>query len=420
MLTFLQLSDIHFAGRVPGSPHELDLRLRNELTRDAVAYSREIGGVSAIFVCGDVAYSGNSMQYGQASEWLRELCLRLGLSSELVWVVPGNHDVQQDLTDGPQERRIRAHLREVARPDIDTELERTLTDSSDGPALFAALANYNAFAAQFVCNISPDRPFWVSKLPVEPCCTVCVHGLSSALISDRYDNNSIGRVVVGGMQMGILRKDGEVHMTLCHHPYEWLRDGDEARLVLDGSVALQVTGHVHIHNLRDTDAGWHLAAGALQPPHDETPYEPRYNFITLEVRPGKVAQLLVRIHPRVWNGLSFVADAAYPSGYEERSIPLPDVDCPAASTDPVGGAAALDDPLRRLIHRTAQLQPADQFAAMRLARLDDSALAAISGDRVARAAVEMAERSKKLSELWDAVDTYHGSQPDSSNPFEGN
>jgi hypothetical protein len=45
VLTFLQLSDIHFSGRPDGSPYELDLRLRlrHELTRDAVAYGESLG-----------------------------------------------------------------------------------------------------------------------------------------------------------------------------------------------------------------------------------------------------------------------------------------------------------------------------------------------------------------------------------------
>jgi 3',5'-cyclic AMP phosphodiesterase CpdA len=420
MLTFIELTDIHFSGRPAGSPHELDSRLRNEMMRDASAYAREIGPLTGVLVCGDIAYSADPTQYGQASAWLRDLCLELGVRSDLVWVIPGNHDVQHARTKNPQERRIRARLRELTGAALDSELERVLSDASDGPALFAALENYNDFAAQYLCDISPQMPFWVDRLALSPCYSLCLRGLNSALISDTYDDEEGDRLVVGNMQAVILRKDEDVQVTLCHHPFEWLLCDDEFKRVLDALVALQITGHVHTHALRETDGGWHLSAGALQPPRTEKPYEPRYNFVSLEVRFGEPSQLALRVHPRVWDGLQFVADGRYPDGYVEKTVPLQAVPCSddRRGRDREPTAVSADaDALRRLIHRVALLQRADQFASARAADVPQGPLAAVPGREVPKALVEAARQAGKLADLWTAVETYHGSQPGPTNPF---
>jgi calcineurin-like phosphoesterase family protein len=422
MLTFIELTDIHFSGRPAGSPHELDSRLRNELMRDASDYASKIGPLAGVLVCGDIAYSADPTQYGQASDWLRDLCLKLRVRSDLVWVIPGNHDVQHARTKSPQERRIRARLRELTGASLDAELERILSDASDGPALFAALENYNDFAAQYLCEISPQMPFWVDRLPLSPCYSLCLRGLNSALISDNYDDKTSDRLVVGNMQVVILRKDEDIQVTLCHHPFEWLLCDDEFKRVLDALVALQITGHVHTHALRETEGGWHLSAGALQPPRTEEPYEPRYNFVSLEVRSGDSPQLGLRVHPRVWDGLGFVADSNYPDGYVEKTVPLPSVSCSdhrGRRDQTQAAVAAHADALRRLTHRVALLQRADQFASARAINVQQGPLATAPAREVPKALVEAARQVGKLADLWSAVETYHGSQPGSTNPFLG-
>ncbi|HST32930.1 MAG TPA: metallophosphoesterase [Solirubrobacteraceae bacterium] len=420
MLTFIELTDIHFSGRPAGSPHELDSRLRNELMRDASAYAGSIGPIAGVLVCGDIAYSAEPTQYGQASDWLRDLCLALDVRSDRVWVIPGNHDVQRARTRTPQERRIRARLRELSGAQLDAELERVLLDDSDGPVLLSALDNYNDFAAQYLCDISPAMPFWVDRLPLSPCYSLCLRGLNSALISDGYDDQNRDRLVVGNMQVVILRKNRDIHVTLCHHPIDWLLCDKEFARILDSLAVLQITGHVHAHALRETQGGWHLSAGALQPPRAEEPYEPRYNFVSLDVRSGASQELALRVHPRVWDGLQFVGDSDYPNGYVEKVVPLPKVSCGESGGSQEPGRPVADaeaDTLRRLTHRIALLQRADQFASARDVGVSQGPLAALPAREVPRGLVAAARQAGKLEELWSAVETYHGSQPGSINPF---
>jgi len=136
LLTFVHLSDIHFSPRDPGSPHELDEELRNELQLDVVTKARELGGASAILVSGDVAFSGDPREYAKAAEWLSVLCNELQLAPESVWTVPGNHDVQRGALRGDVTRRaLRAHLRALSREPLNRKLEEALNDDAGAAAL---------------------------------------------------------------------------------------------------------------------------------------------------------------------------------------------------------------------------------------------------------------------------------------------
>ena len=98
-LTFLHLSDIHFQNKIAGGKFDLDIDLRNELERDAQKLCRDLNvDVDAILITGVIAFAGKAEEYQIARDWLDQLCKKVNCDfSEKIYVVPGNHDVDQDI-----------------------------------------------------------------------------------------------------------------------------------------------------------------------------------------------------------------------------------------------------------------------------------------------------------------------------------
>jgi 3',5'-cyclic AMP phosphodiesterase CpdA len=92
--TFLHLSDIHFRKNTD-TLYDASKNLRDELEADAERNSKELGGIHAILVSGDIAFSGHEDEYKIAHGWLQRLCAKVGCPLENVWVIPGNHDVDR-------------------------------------------------------------------------------------------------------------------------------------------------------------------------------------------------------------------------------------------------------------------------------------------------------------------------------------
>jgi hypothetical protein len=419
LLTFLQLSDIHLSGLPEGSVRDLDRKLRHRLWRDAQRRVRVAGGASGVLITGDVAFSGTDTQYEQAAGWLRDLCVRLGIPPWDVWVIPGNHDIQRSETRSPEQRNLRSAFR-MEGVDIDQHFEEVLKNPTTAARLIAPLQNYNAFAAQFGCDITPERPFWTDEIRLTAGLRLCIRGMTSPLISDEHDNSEREMLALGTMQTTLLPETGDVYISLCHHPDNWLLDGAEAKQVIEAQVPFHVTGHEHRHDLVTTSAGVHLRTGALQPErYDPEEWEPRYNLITFDFRSGDDSTYLdIAVEPRVWDKAldDFAADAKYPGGVFRHSAVLTDID--DSFLPPVAqGVRGVNDRRRRLVYRTALLTPSDRQAAARAATVDADGIADLPEHAVPRTLVDRAAAAGRLRMFWDAVERLHGAQITEENPF---
>ncbi len=283
MLTFLQLSDIHFRGSAVGlDGQSLDYDFREQLIEDARTIIDEIGGVSGVLVCGDIADTGAGSEFGQAIEWLQNLCAAIGVNPWLVWVVPGNHDLDRARI-GQLQWELRHELRACDPADLDQVFERILANPEQNEALLEPLQNYIEFASAYNCAFGPD-PFWVESLDLKSH-QLELRGLNSALICGPTDHHEGDRMVIGDRQATVDSSLNTVHYTLCHHPASWLLDQDEVEECFDLRVHFRVTGHLHVRGLRYTPAGVHLAAGAVSPERDPehgftSPCIPRYELVS--------------------------------------------------------------------------------------------------------------------------------------------
>src|SRR4051794_36857716 len=99
-MLLLIVSDIHFRYPICNTPMDPDRPFRTTLINDARGFTKRLGKVDAILVCGDIAYAGLSEEYAAALEWLRGLCEACNCSLDRILVVPGNHDVDRNVIKG--------------------------------------------------------------------------------------------------------------------------------------------------------------------------------------------------------------------------------------------------------------------------------------------------------------------------------
>jgi 3',5'-cyclic AMP phosphodiesterase CpdA len=119
----LHLSDVHFAGRgelgTPEARHRffegpdtqrLIGELREELVAGAAALELPAERLHVV-VSGDLAWTGTEEEFDQAKEFLAELVEMLGIGRERVHIVPGNHDLNWNLSTANRARRLDNYVR---------------------------------------------------------------------------------------------------------------------------------------------------------------------------------------------------------------------------------------------------------------------------------------------------------------------
>lgn len=318
-LVFVHLSDIHFKGWSGASVHDLDKNVRHELVLDATEVAKKIGPVTGVLVTGDIAFSGSEAEFEHATTWLSNFCRAVGCPDESVWVVPGNHDVARDKTKDKVTRMLHQLVRKDDS-DVDQELREIFSNAKSADFLLEPLADYNKFAGRFGCSISAEKHFWERDLTLACGTIVRLRGLTSVLVSNGEDRRT--GMVLGTAQATVERAAGVLHMTLCHHPLDWLRDYDAVEDQLNSKVHIQLFGHKHSQRLYEVSGKVRLVAGAMHPERNEGSWQPTYNFLEISRRDSD--QIGLRVYQREWYqpDTNFVASRAN-NGNEYREFFFP-------------------------------------------------------------------------------------------------
>jgi len=431
-LVFLHLSDIHFRKNA-GTTYDQFKDLRNELELDLKTFSNEnFERLEGIFVTGDIAFSGIADEYEIAFTWLKHISEMLDLSpAEKVKVIPGNHDIHRDtIRESKTLQGYHRDLRNAGESLNDTLVGFLESDKEARRILYKPLQAYVDFAARFQCNISADRPFWEDPHTLNDGSKLIVRGMNSTLISDEHDTDASHKLVVGNHQLEMTRQDGVEYMSLCHHPPPWLLDQDEAENLLTDRARIQLFGHKHKHRLVSIENSVRLVAGAMQPDKREPLWQPRYNFVAIEVLRNGADQrsMQVTVYPRVFDGLHFgPTDAVGVSKIYNLSLepwsqnPASTVavppDEPVVPTISVSTEGGLDmGPGRRLTYRFLSLPYHERLKIVQqlnLVRPDDEGLR--DSELYPRYFARASER-KHLHELWNLINQYSGENQE--NPFE--
>ncbi len=294
----LHVSDFHFSAR---RAWDQDPVLA-AMVEQAAAWTRAGRGPHLVAVTGDIADRGAKEEYARASEFFRDRLLpAVGLSTERLFVVPGNHDVD------------RGAVREVARATQDAllaaesqdVLAAVLGDARERPTLLRRHDAYLDFVGS-LRGARPDVPWWSERIVVEGL-TVHLAGVCSSFMA--HSDADKGRLLVSRLQLAAILADAptaDLSLALVHHPWDYLADFDaaEVRERVQRVCTATLRGHLHAVDaaarVRPNDAHLELAAGAC---YGGAKHPHAFSLIELAPREGRV-----RLHPVLWDGVAFKPD----------------------------------------------------------------------------------------------------------------
>ncbi|SAL51140.1 Calcineurin-like phosphoesterase superfamily domain protein [Caballeronia cordobensis] len=418
----LHLSDIHF--HPPGAiGHDPDYALREDLRLDLAAMVAARGPLDAILVTGDIAFSGAKVEYENASEWLDAMADTGGCGREMVYVCPGNHDIDrefirknglvEDLHDSvrgrPSHFEREQHLMRRLEQDVAREL------------VYSPLTEYNKFAARYDCAFFADERYaWDSDdFVLNDGSALRIRGLNSALLSGPRD--APGSLFLGAKAYTITRRAGVEYLTMCHHPPSWLIDGAEAHRSLEDRARILLFGHEHDQRIAFGRDNVVLYAGATNPARDEKGWKPGYNIIEIWVeRAGDVRQLHVEVVAREWqdrpvqfrnhedrrNRPTHVHHFELEPWIAPHASEAPAMVTPSENGGPTAEAPAVKEEsprppaMRSILHAFFRLPISRKSEIVgKLGLLDDSETRLPEVERFKRA-IERAKQQGKLETLW--------------------
>lgn len=308
-LKFLHLSDIHFKN----SESVFFKDLRNQLELDAQNTSEKIGPLDGILVSGDIAFSGKADDYQVASEWIDSLCAIVGCSTDNVWSVPGNHDIEWEVVrNNPAILALHAQIRAAGTQNLDDCINDIFLHPASCDLLYQPIENYvTQFATKYNSTINREHPYVKRDLPLNDGSILRIIGVNSTLVSSERDNDGNNKLIVGSHQSTMHYQKGVEYLLMCHHPYSWLLDHDDRKDHWSARAKIQVFGHKHRQRVEEVATHLILGAGAMQPDKHEPEWEPRYNYLEIAVANNDDERVLnVKLHRRIWKneGQGFQCD----------------------------------------------------------------------------------------------------------------
>lgn len=281
-MLLLHISDIHFKHPLCQTEQDPELHFRDALVSHAAQQASQLGDVDAILVTGDIAFKGVKEEFEAATTWLEQLADAVGCNKRRIYVVPGNHDVNRSLFDRDESaRNAVAEIASASRNEArENALIAQLRDSGKG--LFAAITDFNQFAAKYDCQCYPGRLRWSTMLRIDHRTVIRLHGLNSTLISGINGTDHKGALFMGAPQLNVSQAPGTVNLVMAHHPPEWMSDQDDIETRLLGAPNIVLFGHRHVQKVRrDMGGPIVLFAGSVNPDRRESGWEPAYNFLEL-------------------------------------------------------------------------------------------------------------------------------------------
>ena len=301
-MLILHLSDIHFKDGVAGEPMDPDHHIRNMLVRDIRNQCQALGASpDAVLVSGDIASAGATEEYSFAQSWLEAVCAASGCETSAIFVIPGNHDVDQSVTSKGLIQALHNDIKATADPDVlHVKLTQFLNEMDCAERLYASIENFNVFAAQYFCALlPPDRTKIERRFLLNDGSTLCITGLNSTFVSSRTDKE--GSLYVDPSVFDITLEDGVVHLVTCHHPYNWLANGRPVESHLNSVSQIQLFGHEHTSRVVLGRDWIQIATSAVHPDRRTKGWEPGYNLLELIVDgTGAHRKLAVKVHVRIW------------------------------------------------------------------------------------------------------------------------
>ena len=439
-MKILHFSDMHITVSDADTQFDREAKIRAAIMDDLGKEGRT--AFDAILVTGDIAYHGRAEEFARAKIWLEEVRRKTDSPLDSVYVVAGNHDVNQSTVSKSSSLWDLHQLLRTSMPDEDrlASLNKKLHDPFD---FLTALAEYRLFANEYGCPTDPDKLAWVQVLDkvLEDGTSVRLHGLNSALISDEGDKK--GNLLLGATQFHHFDSDpAYVNVVLCHHPHPWLMDGNSANDFFRWQSQVVLCGHDHEIRAYMEGRSLRVFAGAVHPNPREGRWEPCYHVLTLHIDKTDGKRILVaQVETRVWRDRdkcfgAYTQENGTP--YLEERIELPDWNAKAPPASPILDSKPVDVAVssppvmtvgptltsdtyaaarRRLIVHFYRLGVVSRHEAAIGAGVWEESDDALSGQARWSRVFERAEKLNKLGTLWDIVASKDHTFAGQPNPF---
>ncbi|MCW3033358.1 MAG: hypothetical protein JWM60_1703 [Solirubrobacterales bacterium] len=285
-IAWLHVSDFHFRSRGDRFSETVAC---NALLADLTVRAQEHGPIAFVLVSGDIAYSGQPLEYERAAKFLSELSARISVATSRFFFIPGNHDV-----DRAPHRFAQIGARHVLTS------QQAVDQALGDPVVMADLADrqraYRAFVEGFASGqertATPDGLGYVAKVQLEAL-TVAVAGMNSAWLCGGESEEKtliIGeRQVIAALEI-VGEIDPQLVVAMAHHPLEWLTEWDQASCrsrLLEGAHFLH-RGHLHTADVATSPQRKCVlvAAGSA---HGSRFHPNSYNIVTVDLATGSSA-----------------------------------------------------------------------------------------------------------------------------------
>lgn len=221
--SWLLISDLHLKSTQSKWNQSVVLR---DMVRDIEKRKVDFQNISFMIVSGDLAYGGKPEEYLLVETFLDDLIGVLGLSRSDVFMVPGNHDIDRDVSE------LTFHGTRVEFENAEN-VEKYLANKNELAILVKRLSAYyefeNEYSKDIIRQTTEDGLAYFSQKFIGDV-PIGIVALNSALACGNEADERC--IIVGDRPIidicEVIRKnDVRLIIGVLHHPPNWLREFDQ-------------------------------------------------------------------------------------------------------------------------------------------------------------------------------------------------
>jgi 3',5'-cyclic AMP phosphodiesterase CpdA len=242
-ITWLHISDLHF-----GSPEDPNrTKVENAFFKDIERFMKSGISFQMIIITGDIAYHGKKEEYDLAAKFIDKLLSCTGISKEGLFIVPGNHDINQNSMNNSAKKLCAIKNREDIRNIIDNKSTRDI--------LLEPLQEYSSFIKELGLGTTVSTNDDLSFSGMCMHASLGIAGINSTFGSGVNTDSTTGKIKdKGNIFVGETQVERTVNslidpglkIAMMHHPLSYLSDHDtDVEKVLQKQCNILLHGHLH-------------------------------------------------------------------------------------------------------------------------------------------------------------------------------
>ncbi|HEK1829907.1 metallophosphoesterase [Proteus penneri] len=243
MKNILHISDLHLSmNKKVGFNYEQARNIVEKLLSDVRNLSiTEKIDIDTVFFTGDMTFSGQADEFSLFREhFLQPLINGLGITTENVYIVPGNHDMDRSA--------IKSSEKPLRNTYPDEELSNIFSSIDKGDEEWSRSKEYSKFIQEVSSNKNIEHSGQLCRVHKisNKLYIMCIN--SSWLAQDDEDKSNLR---ITDSQLKILDRvkipHGAKIIALTHHPLDWLNNSDRNKFssFIEKSISMLCFGHMH-------------------------------------------------------------------------------------------------------------------------------------------------------------------------------